>query len=285
MAPIAASGPFVCPTGRQAMNARPNTSRACVRTLARAHTGLRTDRSDAVLQQCSICTGERGGSRLARIHCARAHTHTVVPSDRMLIIIYVGFAPEKEEDMENLFQDITNEQRWDGHHSWQASFLAGGRITINMKHKFSDKSSLKTFQSKVEVAKNWPCFPRQNHGSQSGNDKWWISLQVLLCQHTQEVDLFASRFLASPRPLWHIQKVCVHISVHRYRVLLISSHACTTRCMFNWFTDNEPWQCAKGALSIFNEPVRVWRVWSGHGWRAHGVWGIVSLGDDARRHV
>jgi hypothetical protein len=154
MAPIAASGPFVCPTGRQAMNARPNTSRACVRTLARAHTGLRTDRSDAVLQQCSICTGERGGSRLARIHCARAHTHTVVPSDRMLIIIYVGFAPEKEEDMENLFQDITNEQRWDGHHSWQASFLAGGRITINMKHKFSDKSSLKTFQSKVEVAKN-----------------------------------------------------------------------------------------------------------------------------------
>jgi hypothetical protein len=58
----------------------------------------------------------------------------------MLSIIYVGFAPEKEEDLKNLFQDIANEQRWDGNHSWQGSYL-GSSITINLRNKFFNKSS------------------------------------------------------------------------------------------------------------------------------------------------
>ena len=81
--------------------------------------------------------------------CARAlacsHARTLI--DRMLLIIHVGFVLEKEEDMNNLFQDIANEQRWDGHHSWQGSYL-GSSITINLRHNFSNKSSLHTFHSK-----------------------------------------------------------------------------------------------------------------------------------------
>jgi hypothetical protein len=76
---------------------------------------------------------------------ARSHARTLI--DRMLLIIHVGFVLEKEEDMNNLFQDIANEQRWDGHHSWQGSYL-GSSITINLRHNFSNKSSLHTFHSK-----------------------------------------------------------------------------------------------------------------------------------------